>query len=122
MKTNIKLKSIIITGCLVVLFSTGCVSQDKKSVDIKIRTSAICSQCKDRIEHGMAFEKGIKDIELDVGTKIATITYNPLKTTPADIRTAISKLGYDADTVKADKNAYAKLPPCCRKKDEPGSN
>jgi copper chaperone CopZ len=101
------------------IFSTGCVSQNKKSAEIKIKTSAICGQCKDRIEHGMAYEKGIRDIVLDVSTKIAAINYNPLKTTPADIRTAISKLGYDADSIPADKNAYAKLPPCCRKKEEP---
>ena len=60
MKTNIKLKSIIITSCLLVLFSTGCVSQDKRSAKIQIKTSAICSQCKDRIEHGWLMRKGSK--------------------------------------------------------------
>jgi hypothetical protein len=52
---------------------------------------------------------------LDVDTKIATITYNPSKTTPADIRNAISRLGYDADSIQADKAAYSKLPSCCKK-------
>ena len=86
-----------------------------KNVEIKIKTSAVCGMCKDRIEQGLAFEKGIKDVSLDVETKIATVKYNPAKITPDEIRTAISKLGYDADEVLADKKAYDKLPACCKK-------
>jgi copper chaperone CopZ len=90
-------------------------AQDKKVTTIKIKTSAVCSQCKDRIEQGMAYVKGIRDVSLDVDSKIATIKYSKLKTTPEEIRKAISKLGYDADDVPADKAAYEKLPPCCKK-------
>lgn len=90
-------------------------AQQKKEEIIKIKTSAVCSQCKDRIEQGLAFEKGIKDVSLDVDSKIATIKYNTGKTDPGKIRELISKLGYDADTIAADKVAYAKLPACCKK-------
>jgi mercuric ion binding protein len=89
MKTKYILKRLIISIGLVFLFSNGCYSQDKKTVELKVKTSAVCGQCKDRIEKGMAYEKGIKDINLDVDTKIATVRYNPLKTTPAAIRVAI---------------------------------
>jgi periplasmic mercuric ion binding protein len=115
MKTTFILKSIIISIGLVFLFSSGSCSPDKKTVELKIKTSAVCGQCKDRIEQGMAYEKGIKDVVLDVETKIATVHYNPAKTTPADIRNSISKLGYDADEILADKTAYDKLPKCCKK-------
>ena len=98
-----------------ILASAAVFGQDKKAETIKIKTSAVCDMCKDRIEQGMAFEKGVKNVVLDVDTKIATITYNPSKTTPDDLRKAISKLGYDADNVAADKAAYAKLPACCKK-------
>ena len=86
-----------------------------KNIEIKIKTSAVCGMCKDRIEQGLAFEKGIKDVSLDVETKIATVKYNPSKISPDEIRKAISKLGYDADEVVADKTAYDKLPKCCKK-------
>jgi len=86
-----------------------------KNIEIKIKTSAVCGMCKDRIEQGLAFEKGIKDVTLDVETKIATVKYNPSKITPDEIRTLISKLGYDADTIEADKKSYEKLPACCKK-------
>ncbi|MCX6285405.1 MAG: heavy metal-associated domain-containing protein [Bacteroidetes bacterium] len=114
MKTKIK----ILSSMMLLIFILACgtaVSQDKKTETIKIKTSAVCDMCKDRIEQGMAFEKGVKNVVLDVETKIATITYIPSKTTPDDLRKALSKLGYDADNVLADKAAYAKLPACCKK-------
>ena len=86
-----------------------------KSDTLRIKTSAVCGQCKDRIEQNMAFEKGIKDVSLDLDTKIVAIRYNPKSTTPDQIRRKISKLGYDADDVPADSVAYKKLPACCKK-------
>jgi periplasmic mercuric ion binding protein len=105
--------SIILVSLLFAML-TGFMADDKTS-EVKIKTSAVCGQCKDRIEQGLAFEKGIKDVNLDVETKIATVKYNPAKTNPDAIRKLISKLGYDADSIPADKTAYAKLPKCCKK-------
>lgn len=85
---------------------------------VKIKTSAVCGMCKSKIESGLAFEKGIKDVNLDVKSKIATVTYKTNKTSPDKIRLAISKLGYDADEIPADKKAYDKLSPCCKKGNE----
>lgn len=110
----------IFTGFLLavlctMLFAETTFSQDKKIETIKIKTSAMCNQCKDRIEGGMAYEKGVKDVSLDVETKIVTVKYNTKSTTPEELRKKISKLGYDADDVPCDKVAYDKLPACCKK-------
>jgi len=114
MKTKMKILSSVML-CVIILASATTFGQDKKTETIKIKTSAVCDMCKDRIEQGMAFEKGVKNVVLDVETKIVSITYVPSKTTPDDLRKALSKLGYDADNVAADKAAYAKLPACCKK-------
>jgi periplasmic mercuric ion binding protein len=114
MKTKFETVFFILLSCMVFGSIQG-FSQDKKVTTIKIKTSAVCGQCKDRIELGMAYGKGIRDISLDLDTKIATIKYSTAKTNPEEIRKAISKLGYDADDVPADKVAYDKLPPCCKK-------
>ena len=82
---------------------------------IKIKTSSQCGECKERIEEALAFERGVKKSELDLGTQIVTVTYKPGKTTPEKIRKAISKVGYDADDVPADPKAYNKLDACCKK-------
>jgi copper chaperone CopZ len=116
-----KMKTIklILPFCIVffasLAFSQKAISQDKKTETIKIKTSAVCGMCKDRIENGMAFEKGVKDVSLDVETKEATIRYNVKSTNPDELRKKISKLGYDADGVAADTVAYKKLPACCKK-------
>ena len=114
MRTNIK--SILVS--VAVLFSVVVLNAqdpEPKVKEIKIQTSAICGMCEERIESNMAYEKGVKSVELDDKTKIVTITYKVGKTDPKKLREAISKLGYDADDVEADPKAYAKLPACCKK-------
>ena len=88
---------------------------DGKDKEVKIKTSAICSMCKARIERNLAFEKGVKEATLDVKSKVVTIKYNPGKTDVAKLKANISKTGYDAEEVAADEAGYAKLPSCCKK-------
>jgi cation transport ATPase len=92
--------------------------EQKKEETITIKTSAVCSMCKERIEDGMSFEKGVKEVSLNVKTKMLTITYKTSKTDPEKLKTAVTKIGYDADDLTADPKAYEKLPACC-KKDNP---
>jgi hypothetical protein len=52
--------------------------------------------------------------ELDDKAMTFTIYYNSKKTTLQTIKEGISKLGYDADEVKADPKAYESLDGCCK--------
>ncbi|WP_338876501.1 heavy metal-associated domain-containing protein [Spirosoma sp. SC4-14] len=102
---------------LVILGSAfaGSTVRDDKDKEVKIKTSAICSMCKARIERNLSFEKGVKEANLDVKTKVVTIRYNPAKTDVAKLKANISKTGYDAEDVLADEVGYNKLPSCCKK-------
>jgi mercuric ion binding protein len=80
-----------------------------------IKTSAICKECKDRLESMLAYEKGVVKSELNVDTKVLSVTYKSNKTTPEKIKKSITEAGYDADELKADPKAYNKLPRCCKK-------
>jgi copper chaperone CopZ len=82
---------------------------------VTIKSSVVCNSCKDNITRALAWEKGVKNVEVDLKNKTITVTYNPKKTSPDKIRQAISKAGYDADEVKADPEAYKKLDECCKK-------
>ena len=104
---------------IVSLFWVTTAAAGPKPETIKIKTSSQCYDCKERIEEALAFEKGVKSSTLDLETKIVTVSYKAGKTTPDKIRKAISKVGYDADEVKADLKAYGKLPACCKKPDDP---
>ncbi|MEM7110158.1 MAG: heavy metal-associated domain-containing protein [Bacteroidota bacterium] len=95
-------------------------SAQKESIQVargyraEIKTSAVCSMCKEAIEYALAFEKGVKSAELDVPSKIVTVVYNPKKTDLNKIRKRITKVGYHADDFKRDSLAYEKLPFCCK--------
>jgi periplasmic mercuric ion binding protein len=115
MKTKFKTTGTILAMIIMVMFVNTAFSQSKKTETIAIKTSAQCNMCKDRLESGLAYEKGVKDVVLDVETKILTVKYNPKTTTPEELRKKISKIGYDADDVPADAKAYEKLPACCKK-------
>ncbi|MBP6978824.1 MAG: heavy metal-associated domain-containing protein [Bacteroidales bacterium] len=111
-----KLLILVILIELFMMISWESYSQNNKVIEkIVVKTSLQCDMCKDRIINNLSFEKGIKDIEVNVEEKTVTVQYNSEKTTPDQIRKAISKIGYDADNVPADPAAYAKLPKCCQK-------
>jgi len=115
MKTNKILVSLIIVATM--LGSVGLQAQSKKNniEKVEIKTSAICDQCKERLEKNMAFAKGVTAVLLDSETKILTIEYKKGKTDAAKLKKAVSKIGYDADEVPADPKAYDRLPSCCKK-------
>ena len=82
---------------------------------VRIKTSAICEMCKERLERNLGLSKGVKESNLDLDDKVMTVTYNPKKTDVASIKETIMKTGYDADEVVADLKAHDKLPKCCQK-------
>ena len=75
----------------------------------------MCETCGFLFLNTLAFENGVKKVDLDEKEMLVTVSYNPKKTSPEKIRTAISKLGYDADDIPANPAAYEKLDGCCKK-------
>lgn len=114
-----KLLPVSLLALLMLLFTNTSLhaqqAETKNSV-VKIKTSAECDMCKKRIEKEVGLMKGVKKAELDLTTKVLTVEYNPKKTSPDKIRTAISNLGYDADDVKANNRSQKNLPHCCQPK------
>lgn len=112
------MRNLIIAVMATMSLSLGASAQTATTNDVEvmtIKTSAVCDMCKETIEKAMAYEKGVQKSELNVDTKILTVTYNPKKTTPEKIKLAVTKAGYDADEMPADNKAYSALDPCCKK-------
>lgn len=99
---------------VIVLFSISLMAQKSNNEKIIIQTNGVCEKCKDRFYEKVPYFKGVVDFSYDVKTAKMTVVYNPKKTTPAEIRKGVSDLGYNADDVKANPEARAKLPECCR--------
>lgn len=70
----------------------------KGTATVVFTTNIHCNNCKKRIEDKLPFEKGVKDIVVDVAAKTVTIDYDKSKTSPEKLRKAISDLGYTAET------------------------
>lgn len=85
-----------------------------KGYKVEIETSAVCEMCKEAIESDLVFEKGVKEVNLDVDSKVLTVVYNQKKTDPETIRKRVTKVGYHADNMKRDPVAYDNLPMCCK--------
>ena len=82
------------------------------------RSSWVCSRESprgSRLEEAIYDEKGVKRVEIDEEKKTVTVYYNTNKTTPEKIKQAIAAVGFDADDVKADPDAYASLDECCKR-------
>lgn len=82
--------------------------------EVKIASPVVCGICKETIEKGLMKERGVKHVNVDLDTKLVTVTFNSSQISTGAIRRAISMLGYDADEVPADKSVYENLPACCK--------
>lgn len=120
MQKKIQLLVTALAVFIVLSFSGKVFSQEEKKTEtISIQTSAVCNMCKERLESKMAFVKGVTGVQLDNKTKVLSVTYKPEKTSPEKLRTAVTKIGYNADEMPADKKAYNRLPACCKKDNAP---
>ncbi len=75
----------------------------------------ICESCGGRILNELYNENGIKSTSVDPKSNTIKVVYDVRKITLETIRKKISKLGFDADNVKADPEAVKKLDDCCQK-------
>ena len=110
--SKLKLASIVIAMFLVV----GATAQKASSTQVvSIQTNGTCQSCKEKIEQGLAFEKGVKDVNYDLATAIVKVTYNAGKTNVEKLRLAINKLGFTADGQKPETEKKAE---CNHKKEK----
>jgi len=86
----------------------------KGAETVVIQTNAYSSKSNDIFKESIPFVKGVKEFKFDEKTSQIAVAYDAKKTNPAAIRAAIAKLGFDADQVKANEQARAKLPAECK--------
>lgn len=117
MKSYLKLIMVAVA----MLFMSNVVSaQQKTNQKAVIKTNIYCDHCKECETCGLKFKDqmlkiaGVKMYELDEKAMTITVFYNSKKTNLENIKKVISKLGYDADDVKADPQAYENLDGCCK--------
>jgi len=85
-----------------------------------------CWECKERldkyliIENKANMESGIMQWKINLLQGEIKFQYLPDRTSPEAIKAALNNAGFDADTDKAEPEAYQKLPPICKRAEEGG--
>ena len=107
--------TVFLSACTLLAFA------ENKTATIQVKASIYCDHCEEcescgkRLEEAIYTEKGIKRVELNEATKTVSVVYNSGKTSADKIRAAIANVGFDADGVKGNPEAYAQWDECCKK-------
>jgi copper chaperone CopZ len=116
------MKKLLLLAIAVMGITTFAAAQGKKAIQtVTIQTPTVqCESCKKRIEDYLKREDVVQKSNVDFKKHVTKVTFYSERTNIENIKTAIANAGYDADDVKADEEAYKKLPKCCKKTEDGG--
>jgi periplasmic mercuric ion binding protein len=117
------IKPLWISAVLVVGLTMGGQAQVKKKAieTITISTPGIQSEpCKLLVENYMAKEEGVTKTVVDYKKHTVKVSFWNDRSNAENIKTAIANAGFDADDVKAEPSAYARLPKGCKRPEDGG--
>tara|TARA_B100001173_G_scaffold304648_1_gene308946 strand:- start:562 stop:912 length:351 start_codon:yes stop_codon:yes gene_type:complete len=106
------MKFNILTLAIILSMFIGCGGE---VIKVTVETPTIqCGMCQKMIEKGLAKLQGVSNSKVDLATKTTIVSYEADKTDLTSIQKTISKLGYEANGMAANKEAYESLPACCK--------
>lgn len=96
---------IILLASLLWLCTAAAASAQKKEPlrTVTFDTNLVCENCKKKIENAIPFERGVKDLIVDVPTKQVTVTFDPAKTDTLTLEKAFAKIQIEAAVAPADQ-------------------
>jgi hypothetical protein len=109
MKNSIK--SIMVAFVMLSIGTSSAQIKNAKTEQVKIYGN--CGMCEKTIEKAGNL-KNMANVDWDKDTKMATITYNSVKTTKDEILKRIALTGYDSDSFLAPDDVYSNLHGCCQ--------
>ena len=100
---------------LIGMFSVGCQNKDKALETTSIHAgSMVCGTCARTIEKAVYRVEGVKEVTVDVKTKLVAVKFVPEQTNVQTLERAVTDAGYDANDRKRDDGAYEQLDACCK--------
>ncbi|MCK4662366.1 MAG: cation transporter [Bacteroidales bacterium] len=111
---------------LTVMFVANSFSQEvsknsKNDIAVaKFECSVKCNNCKQKIMDNIPYEQGVKNVKVNLETKIVVIEYKKSKNTAENLEKALQKLDFETknlnetDTIKKHNNCihHVKNKPC----------
>lgn len=92
----------IIMLCLVAVIGFGVsdAMAQKKQVDLKttvFQTDVDCENCAKKVDNSIPYQKGVKEVKVDVSTQTVTVTYDTSKTNDEALVKAFKKVKVNAE-------------------------
>lgn len=109
------MKNVLIILCLVFV-GLSAQAQDKKNKNAKytIDVNGNCDRCKKRIEKAAYSVSGVKSAVWSIESHELSVILNEEKTSVAEVKKAVAKVGHDAEEEKAADEVYNNLHHCCQ--------
>lgn len=110
------MKRIGIVLVALIFVTTGFAQEKNKKLNMEV--DGVCGMCKMRIEKAALGVKGVKYALWDIPSHNLSLIIDERKTDPMKIKMALVAAGHDTKELKATEEAYNKVMPCCRYRDE----
>ncbi|MBQ3582666.1 MAG: heavy-metal-associated domain-containing protein [Alistipes sp.] len=84
----------------VIGFGIGDAMAQKKQVDLKttvFQTDVDCENCAKKVDNSIPYQKGVKEVKVDVSTQTVTVTYDKAKTNDEALLKAFKKVKVNAE-------------------------
>lgn len=106
----------VILGMMLLFVAFSTQAQDKKNKNAKytVEINGNCEQCQTRIQKAAYSVSGVKSATWSIETHQLSLILNEEKTTVAEVKKAIAKVGHDSDESKTTEEVYNSLPGCCQ--------
>lgn len=109
------MKPFLLVVPLLFFFTPLAFSQQKAVQKAIIATPGVqCEACKTRIENRLVHEYGVSSVKADFKRHTVTVVWYTDRTNIENIKTALANMGYDADDITAEPEAYKRLPKTCQ--------
>ena len=112
------MKKIVLLITVLLINISLSAQKKKKNAKVSLDVDGVCMMCKSRIEKAALNCKGVKYAQWNVGTHELKLIIDERKTDIKTIQQSVANVGHDTKAVKASKEAYDGIHPCCKYRDE----
>lgn len=110
------MKKVITVIALLFIATTTFAQEKNKKMNMEV--DGVCEMCKLRIEKAALGVKGVKYALWDVPSHQLSLIIDERKTNAMEVKTALIAVGHDTKELKATEDAYNKVMPCCKYRDD----
>ena len=108
-------RTLAILTFLILLISCGGKEVKVELVHNHVNLPTIqCGMCKSSIEAKVGKLKGVKSVVVDLENKEGHIEFDKATIKLTEVEKAIAAMGYQANNLAGNQEAYKKLPACCK--------